>query len=106
MTFFVAALSMRLIAVRRALSSSSVPTAATAFFTRVRSSDLTALLRSRATTFCLLRLLWLLMFATKFLVLSARNNAPAGFAIIAALFVRFGCDDARKGVCSLDGPWQ
>src|ERR1019366_7537338 len=69
MIFLVAALSMRLMAMRKADSSSSVPTAATAFFTRVRTSDLTALLRSRATTVCLLRLIWLLIFATKFLVL-------------------------------------
>ena len=47
MILLVAALSMRLIAARNAASSSSVPTAATAFFTRVRTSDLTALLRSR-----------------------------------------------------------
>ena len=47
MTPLEAAMSMRLIARRSVASSSSVPTAATAFFVRVRSSDLTALLRSR-----------------------------------------------------------
>src|SRR5487761_2147334 len=49
MTPLEAALSIRLTAARRATSSLSVPTAATAFLVRVRISDFTALLRSRST---------------------------------------------------------
>ena len=56
----VAALSMRFTARRR---SSSEPVA-TAFFTRVRSSLLTALLRSARLAFVMMRFFWLLMFAT------------------------------------------
>jgi len=66
-----AAMSMRLTAMRSAASSFSVPTALTAVLVRVRISDFTARLRSRAISFVLLRLIWLLMFATYDLVLSA-----------------------------------
>src|ERR1700722_3196845 len=71
-----AAMSMRFTARRRAVASSSLPTAFTAFFVRVSSSDLTALLSSRSSAFCLLRLIWLLIFATKEnLVLRAQQLA-------------------------------
>ena len=65
MTPFDAALSIRLIASFVA-STSAVPASAeaTADFTRVLISDFTALLRSRRVSFCLLRLIWDLMFAT------------------------------------------
>ncbi len=56
----VAALSMRFTARRR---SSSEPVV-TAFLTRVRSSLLTALLRSARLAFVMMRFFWLLMFAT------------------------------------------
>src|SRR3954469_16065093 len=66
MTPLAAALSMRLIARRSASGVFSAPVSAdeTATFTRVFSSERTALLRRRAFSFCRLRLIWLLMFAT------------------------------------------
>src|ERR1019366_2379334 len=69
--FLEAAMSMRLTARRRVASSFSVPTALTADLARVRISDFTARLRSRSISFVLLRLIWLLIFATKNLVLSS-----------------------------------
>ena len=65
MTPLAAALSMRFWAARASSTASSAPAsaAATAFLIRVFSSERTALLRSVRTMFCLLRLIWLLMFA-------------------------------------------
>ena len=65
MTPVAAALSSLLIASRDDASNVSVPTAASALFVRVRNSERTALLRRRRRSFCLLRLIWLLMFATE-----------------------------------------
>src|SRR5262245_9670886 len=48
-----------------AVSRSPASTAAWYFRIAVFSDDLTALLRSRAFSFCLLRLIWDLMFATR-----------------------------------------
>src|SRR6266849_3284007 len=61
-----AALSSRLTARRRSSAAVSAPTSAadTAFLMRVLTSDLAALLRTRAISLVRLRLIWLLMLAT------------------------------------------
>src|SRR5947209_10249741 len=61
-----AALSMRLTASRTAsaVSSACCSAAWTAVLTRVLISERAALFRRRRRSFCLLRLIWLLMFAT------------------------------------------
>ena len=64
MTPLLAARSMWDIAVLAAWSAVSVPAALMADLTRVRSSDRTALLRSRRFSFWRLRLIWLAMLAT------------------------------------------
>src|SRR3954449_10334518 len=66
MTPLAAALSIRLIArrVASALPSADSWAAVMAFFTRVFTSERTALLRTRRFSFWALRLIWLLMFAT------------------------------------------
>src|ERR1700757_3869776 len=68
MTPFLAALSRLRQAARIAVVAASASPASAAsrnLRTDVFSSDLTALLRSRAFSFCLLRLIWDLMFATR-----------------------------------------
>ncbi len=67
MTPLLAALSSRLMARRVSSSTFSSPCSAAAVTTLVRvfSSERTALLRRRRFSFCLLRLIWLLMLATK-----------------------------------------
>ena len=67
MTPLVAAMSMRFCAARTSSVAFSAlsATALVAFFTRVFSSEETALLATRRFSFCLLRLIWLLMLAIK-----------------------------------------
>src|SRR3954471_15241711 len=66
MTPLEAALSIRWLArrVASALPSADSCAAVRAFFTRVFTSERTALLRTRRFSFWALRLIWLLMFAT------------------------------------------
>ncbi len=67
MTPLLAALSRRLMARRVSSSAFSAPSSAAvvAALVRVFSSERTALLRTRRFSFCLLRLIWLLMLATR-----------------------------------------
>src|ERR1700757_238502 len=68
MTPLLTALSSLMLAARIAASAASaLPASAASRNLRIAvfSSDLTALLRRRAFSFCLLRLIWDLMFATK-----------------------------------------
>src|ERR1700733_122530 len=78
MTPRAAALSRRLTAKRTASSAVSAPAsvALTADFTRVLISERTALLRRRSFSFCLLRLIWLLILATG--VLAGRPSGEPG----------------------------
>src|SRR5579862_4365452 len=66
-TPLLAALSSRLTARRASSSAFSAPSSAAvvAALVRVFSSERTALLRTRRASFCLLRLIWLLMLATR-----------------------------------------
>ncbi len=59
-----AALSMRFMARRRSSLFAAVPALTVADLMRVRSSLLTALLRSARLAFVMMRFFWLLMFAT------------------------------------------
>src|SRR5205823_7469952 len=61
----LAALSMRLAAVRSSSAAFSAPASAAVIapLTRVLISERVALLRTRRRSFCRLRLIWLLMFA-------------------------------------------
>src|SRR5688500_17473907 len=75
-----AAMSIFLAASRTASAVVSAPVSAAllAFLTRVLISERAALLRRRAFSFCLLRLIWLLMFAMESTRLAGALSRPPG----------------------------
>src|SRR5437764_2513184 len=98
MTPLLAALSRLCDAVRMATAAASTSPASAAsrnLRTAVLSDDLTALLRCRAFSFCLLRLIWDLIFATRVPRLDVLSAHVCSAITPAAMPVRCGQRGAR-----------